>query len=277
MPLSTHASTLRFIGSLVIGIGIFALVMVITGTHISHDPEVPTLDSSEEARQELAVHAQQIADMSDGNMHSTATEWVSALGGVWVPWPQGAPEGQANPQLPTASYSTLPAALSSFANEALTSSAGPTAVAIGISAYTQSVSSAEKCGTYDLLTVGRALSNDAAVENIEIARQWLEIPASHMQIGQRDLPLARIALLSALLDAQIASGGSDTRPALAPPPSHDPLTDSYDVLTQQLSLAAQQAPATDRQHIASFVCHLYHDYPDAPPIAALPGLVRSSN
>ncbi len=272
MPQRRSGSTLIFIGALLLGIAIFALVMVVMGTRLEKDVSPAPATPQEIERQNLAVRTQAIAD-DGGELAVFGEEWTNALGGVWIPWPDGAPEDYTNPPLPDPGPADVHEAMLELSESALSSDLGPVTTAIGISALSLSASEAGQCGDYDLATVASVAKTGVAVENIEMSRQWLEQDAARMALGERDDELARIELLSDLLDAQLAAGAPDTRPALvfeADEGTH--VSAAYKTVIDQLTFSAMTANVEGKKNVAAFVCHL-NQWADAPQIEPLPGLV----
>lgn len=131
-PRKKHSHQLKawgiFLGCLVALLIGTAGVLIALGAHsetvdLSPDPA----SAAEQNRQELAVAAARIAASADlapadSALQSEAQEWLAALGGVWVPWPDEVPEGYANPtldQTPYDSPAALDAALWEFSQKAL--------------------------------------------------------------------------------------------------------------------------------------------------------------
>ncbi|MEZ7898994.1 MAG: hypothetical protein QMB98_09310 [Flaviflexus sp.] len=95
-----------------IGIAIFVLAMVVFGTRLDSGPEEPPAASADEvARQDAAIAYEHVAEVagSQGNeeLATMASEHLEAVGGIWLPWPDGAPEGATNPPIPAVSSADL--------------------------------------------------------------------------------------------------------------------------------------------------------------------------
>ncbi|MDP9806960.1 hypothetical protein J2S70_001542 [Trueperella bonasi] len=263
-------STLIFIGTLLLGIALFALVMIVMGIRLEKDvsPREPSPQDVE--RQQLAARAQEIAH-SGGDYASFGEDWTTALGGVWIPWPDGAPDGYTNPPIPENSFDDVHSALLELSEATLNSDLGPVTTAIGISTLSLGASEPDQCGEYDLATVAGAANSGVAVENVEIARQWLEQHAAQLEVGARDSEIERIDMLSNLIDAQLAAGAPDTRPALVAEPAGDSHVEAaYKLLIDQLAFSAMNASGAQAD-VASFICHL-NQFQDAPRIEPFPGL-----
>ncbi|QOQ39070.1 hypothetical protein [Trueperella pecoris] len=265
-------STFTFVGALLLGAAIFALVMVVMGTRLDRDFSPAPATSLEVERQDIAALAHSVSHANDAELAAFGTAWSQALGGVWVSWPSGAPAGYTNPPTPSVPAGEVHETLRQLADRALGSSLGPVATSMGISSLTLGAETDEQCGAVDLATVARALNTGVAVTNIETARQWLEWQAASLPPADRKAPLTRVDELSNLIDGQLSAGAPDTRPAIAPEPADANHTASaYRVLVNQLAFSATSADTSGRRAIASFVCHL-HKYADAPAIDALPGI-----
>ncbi|VEI12664.1 hypothetical protein [Trueperella bialowiezensis] len=263
-------STLVFAGSLLLGVAIFALVMVVMGTRLDKDVSPEPASEQENERQEIAALAQVISD--DAELGDYGQAWLDALGGVWVPWPDGAPEGYTNPPTPVPAATDAPAALDQLASTALNSDLGSTVTSMGVAALTLNAHDVAGCGEYDMAALGTMTATGTAVERIETARQWLELDAARTPEGERENDVARIELLSDLIDAQLAAGAPDKRPAIITEPEPDThVTAAYDTVVTELLSHARTAQPTDVHNAASFICHLYK-IPGAPAISPLPGL-----
>ena len=118
MPKRQSGSSLMFVGAILLGIAISAVVMVVTGTRLDRDVSPDHASPEEVQRQELAAHTQMIADHG-GDFAVFGEEWTNALGGVWVPWPDGAPEDYTNPPTPNPSFTDANEALVELSVSAL--------------------------------------------------------------------------------------------------------------------------------------------------------------
>lgn len=246
-------------------------MMAVMGTRLDRDFSPAPPSSIEVERQELASLTHAISQTTDA-ASQPAKEWTKALGGVWVPWPQGAPEGYTNPPTPQASVTDVRTSLRALSDQALKSSLGPVATSIGIASLTLSATDATGCGDYDLDAVAKTMTTGVSVKNVETARQWLQWHAAHLNIGKRAAQLARLDKISDIIDAQLAAGAPDTRPAIVPEPATGTYVESaYRVLINQLAFSATHADADGKRAVASYICHL-HRYADAPPITPLPGI-----
>ena len=117
-PLATDTprkggSAWKFVGGVVLGLTIFAGVMVSLGVRWENadlSPETPS--ELEVTRQSLAEQAARLnasahallatkADPTVELVGTSAERYLDLLGGVWIPWPSGAPSGYTNPPLAT--------------------------------------------------------------------------------------------------------------------------------------------------------------------------------
>lgn len=267
--MAQHRSKWTFVGALLLGIAVFALVLQVTGTRLDRTATPKEPSAQEVTRQQLAVAAQEISEISDDDVSAAASAWEQTLGGVWVPWPNGAPEGATNPPLPTTSPTDPAAALEDFSKAALATDV-PAAISAGVSAHALAATQPADCGEPDLAALAAGAS-ESSVAALESARQWMETDAAALPAGGRDAQLARIDMLSELIDSQIEAGAPDSRPAFAELPEGDLLKAAYSSATDQLVFDALDKDAAYKQAAASFVCQLYM-YADAPEIPALPGV-----
>ncbi|WP_353066424.1 hypothetical protein [Arcanobacterium hippocoleae] len=107
-------SHVKFTFYLLLGIGLFSTFMYFIGTNWEKpnlNPAKPT--ASESARQELAIDSARIAagakKLGLTELSTLADTWTNDLGGVWAPWPEGAPAGYKNPGLDlSAKSATVP-------------------------------------------------------------------------------------------------------------------------------------------------------------------------
>ncbi|WP_182354642.1 hypothetical protein [Flaviflexus huanghaiensis] len=94
-----------FLLSTAIGIAVFILAMLVIGVRIDTGPTLPPAPSAaEQTRQNAASAYSLVADAAEGadpELARLARSHEEAVGGVWVPWPEGAPDGATNPPSPT--------------------------------------------------------------------------------------------------------------------------------------------------------------------------------
>ncbi|UNX55917.1 hypothetical protein MF406_06735 [Georgenia sp. TF02-10] len=242
-------------------------------------PEPPTPDAAEQVRQEAALAAATLAaprrssaargaDGADGatgaadeagaadenpgaagaddapaaallEIADDARAQEAALGGVWVAWPDGAPEGVATPPVRTA-----PPVADPMPSDVLTllldgaETAREAALSVGgddVAAVLAAVALARQDDAVDLaaalgteaggVPAGEPLTVEAlrrrgadgpTVRVLDQARYALETMAARTGGADRERAIARVAQLQALVDAALAAGAPDDRlPAYA--------------------------------------------------------------
>ncbi|MDD7466183.1 MAG: hypothetical protein PUK59_08195 [Actinomycetaceae bacterium] len=305
-------------------------VLMGLGARLEHPDLTPAQPSSaEQERQHLAILAQRIANgaattsattsaaasatastASDSPLNSTlaadAEEWVTKLGGVWIPWPQGAPDGYSNPQLDLTGISSLAdlsAALWEFSEAAQAFSAGD-AAATGAQTPTQQeppASADSDSNSTALPTLGLALALSAtkhavtvdharnapaacpsftptqmstllishpyALWQLESARQALELKQANLDADQQPALTAAMDTLAHTVDAGLAAGASDVRPLLVPPP--DSSTTAETIADSAVAALAPLAITPEETAaLVSFQCQLSLD---------LTGYARATN
>ncbi|MFD1504188.1 DUF4439 domain-containing protein [Georgenia yuyongxinii] len=209
----------------------------------------PTLpaspDAAEVARQDEAVRAATIeqtvlqvtADDADAGLlqevRAHAEAHTDALGGVWVAWPEGAPEDVATPEVSTAAPTAEPTASDVLA--LLTAGAGSareaalTADDDAVAAAMLAISLSRSADAADLAaaTGAEAPASSAApltpeallargadgptVLVLDSARFALETVAARSDGGARERATARAAYLQELVDTALAAGAPDPR------------------------------------------------------------------
>ena len=287
-----NGSALRFAGSAIVGIAIFAGVLAAMGARFDNQNATPDSPSTAEvARQdvaELAAIAQSSATSlasADANNETFATvaagaaEITDVLGGVWVAWPSGAPSGYTNDPVNTAAPADVTsadlvsqlvglsdAALSASDNAAQSDRATYNAVAL-LSRFlaidlanTEGVDS-PGCWDFTINAAGSAAASETTLEVADAARQWFETDASNMAVGDRDDQLARIDSVSRFEEAILETGTKDSREAFAAYPDlaeKETLTSvALGKLSSQLLNASAQADSDGRQAILGYTCSLY--------------------
>ena len=214
------------------------------------DLNAPPATAAEQARQDLAIKAHRIAasaelSTSDTTLAESAQAWEKALGGVWVPWPEGAPEGYANPELELGPYDSLAAldtAVWDFSQRIAQSDAlfatedaegGDGAAASTDSVQTKltyesmqhaiildrELGASTTCPEVDTEALITAIHASADfISEIETARQWIEYGAATASEASAD-QIADMAILQQPIDAALAAGVADTRPVMVAPPT----------------------------------------------------------
>ncbi|MCI5826070.1 MAG: hypothetical protein MR006_05345 [Arcanobacterium sp.] len=131
---------------ILVGVGAVLWSLGARWEHPDLSPAAPT--APEQERQSLAILAQRIAASgsaapADPSLATAAHEWAADLGGVWVPWPKGAPEGYSNPTLN------------------LTAFTGPQELS---TALWQFITAAENFSSLDTLNIEKAARSSAHLE-----------------------------------------------------------------------------------------------------------------
>lgn len=244
MTRRTGLSTPGFALSIAIGIAIFILAMVVVGTRIdTGPPELPTPGADEVHRQEAADSYYLLAEASDeaaagdtesdpSELASVASDHLDAVGGLWVPWPDGAPDGAENPPPPTATTDDLTVLLEDAitATQAALESGDPSdsplyaSILIRLQVAHDDIATApegeEPTGgiSAEPLTSAQVaeLASETSLVELDRARQWLEAAAPHLEAPDR--ALARIADLNDYTSEILDAGMDDIREPFAPLP-----------------------------------------------------------
>ncbi|USR79967.1 hypothetical protein [Arcanobacterium pinnipediorum] len=293
---SRVTSWLLFISTIVTVCAVFILILVVMGTRLENTSVAPqTPSAAEEERQDIAVSIARVhataQELQTSNPDATSTAiltqlipasqaWLERIGGVWVPWPDGAPQGYENPHLdlnaPEISLPSLQSQLSTISDKlSATDNIDPhLSVSIATSARTFAANLAdpaqrlEICSTPDVAALSSAVNTAPAIVNVDTARQWLEYHAALLDPGARQIELHKINLLTELTHSALENGGKDERHPIAPLPQ------SADVDTSVSSLIASEllshAPQLDHQQRTATVALLCILSPQSP-IAVLPG------
>ena len=276
---------------------LMSAVLLALGVHLEHEDLTPDPPSTaEKSRQDLAIHATRIANSASlssthESLEKSARTWVHELGGVWIPWPQGAPEGYSNPTVDTSQYSSLAeldAALWDFYGEALrfhpsSSTSDQSARASDQSDQDTSTTTVQsqsfttsriafdavqyamaidtelgketQCGSFDPAALAPAFSSHPdSLGSLDTARQWLEYSYARSDPSLNAAYEQSIHTLDSAINAALEAGAPDTRPLIAAPPSDQ--QNAYIQIKQALSdLAAANAGQNDRiAAIESFAC-----------------------
>lgn len=289
------ASGWKFTIGALLGVAMFAGVLFALGVRLEHQDLTPPAASPEEvARQALAEQATriknsalQLAKTEPGNeslreISDAAASYADALGGVWIPWPDGAPSGYTNPPVATAAAENSNAAalmeeLLDFSQATLVRADAVTpdqartlgAMALGSQflamnlAEAESLPGAPTCGEANVETAGHAANQPAVLETSDAARQWLETDAANLPADARAAELDRIDTLTAFEEVILSSGTADSRSAFAAYPTlAEGETYTYrglQILTSQLLDSAAQIDGEQRLAVLSFACSLHHD------------------
>lgn len=219
-------------------------LLIASGVRFDNQDVDPAPASSQERkRQALAEKSTLIADAAKrlsaaspnskvfARVENAAAAYASALGGVWRPWPNGAPSGRTNPPVSTsapanADASFLVLKLGELSREAVAAansapvSERETYLAVALDARLQAVGVAThaggkaSCGDADPVAAGKAAATEEALSGVEAARQWLETDVASLPANQRQAGIARIDSIKAAQSAMMSSGAKDRRPAV---------------------------------------------------------------
>lgn len=273
-------SLLSLAGVLVLIIALFAVVMTAMGTRLDNqDPSAKDPSPAEVERQTLAQTVARIEVLAGERsaelwtavpLVDASAQWNSVLGDVWVPWPDGPPEGYENPEI-----NVTPSEISDTAlitelyelSEALIAAeeldpqlATSMAASARIYAYHLSVETGagtangdDICGSVNYAALGALTADESSLEIAETARQYFEFVAANTDPGNRFNEVARGEAVVNLVDAILEQGVADIRPTLVMLPE-DPLFTGYQMLADHLIVLADDADAEQRRAIVSFMC-----------------------
>lgn len=244
------APRIRFFLALLLALSLFSVFLFFIGTRLEHPDLTPAKPSSAETtRQDLAIESARIAAAAQNlgftDLSATATGWEQTLGGVWVPWPEGAPEGYTNPELDLSASSTDNAALlvqirtfaADLVNQGIAFADGSQMVLLASEVLRSADSFAQAAGiasanglpsdngsALDTSEISPALiaeliSDPATVVELDFAKQVLEAHTAQLpsETVQRQINRENIALLNALISHALAGDLPDQRSSFIPP------------------------------------------------------------
>ncbi|QJC21570.1 hypothetical protein [Arcanobacterium buesumense] len=293
---SALASWLSFIGIAIVGIAVFALSMVLMGArleHVSVAPEPPSQAEKERQNSAVAISrtqnlAQQLlADPKLVDNSETVTEisqasaqWLTAVGNVWIPWPDGAPEGYQNPTLDLTatniSVEELHTELLALADMLVASTDLDGSLATSIATKSRllaqhlipSDTPATACHNPDFSVLGTHITGEKTLASLEVSRQWLEYHAAITDVADRADLHQQISLLTQLTENMLDAGTPDSRPALAPLVPDSDETAGPQIVVDELIEQAQHASADEREATTAFLCQ----FASTQQLSATPGL-----
>ncbi len=256
-------------------------ILIAIGAHPTHvDLSPAPASTAEQQRQDVAVLATRIAASTRAHhneeLATQAEQWAQAAGGVWVPWPSGAPSGYTNPvEATSAAPEKLTADLASLRDAAITAApAEPLtyrsiAVAAGhalaaqqhqgtASAPAGQLAPIAACGPVDTDAVARGLSADA-LARFDAARQWFEAAAGSGK-ADKTTTATRVAILDAMEEAAL----TDVRDARSPFAAL-PASDTEKAATETLTAALLTSSAPDREVVGTACALTIADSLDALP------------
>lgn len=277
-------STPIFILACAIAAALFILIfLVIGGRFDSGIPEPEEASVAEQERQDtveqLLTLSNAASDLSTGEdayaaIAERAAAYADGLGGLWVPWPDGPPEGATNPPVETTPPTDLTAegfvvlydATMTQLVDGLAAASDQDApryasMLLGLQALSPegATFSSEPPGTDDLAAL---LSDSVSLSVISHAHHYFETAAARTDVDSRTAREAAATRLDALSNAIIDTGVADTREQLPALPDWfwaDPAGTvpqlvneaSIDVVDHMVSLTAHVAPE-DRILLVSF-------------------------
>ncbi|MDO4888915.1 MAG: hypothetical protein Q3979_09515 [Actinomycetaceae bacterium] len=290
------------------GVAIVAAIALVAtllaaGTRLDNQDLTPTKASvSEQARQNLATKAARLRQTASSlsaqhpevglyaSIEKRARAYEDALGGVWEPWPTGAPSGQTNPAVNTAPPDDpdIVAMLDDLSSSSLRAASSaeesdrPTYVSIALSSRLAAVDASKTlggtatCGQADPQAAGKAAADSKSLDVAEYARQWMETDAASLDATARQAASQRIESITALQSSMLESGAKDKRPAVAAPPELDgdqtPTSKGLSMLTNRLVAVSASADDEAREAIVSYGCSLYQTSDEVERAGALPGI-----
>ncbi|MFT0847834.1 hypothetical protein VR010_08775 [Actinomycetaceae bacterium L2_0104] len=296
----------KFAAGVILGVAIFVGILVAIGARPEHQdltpPEASEQETTRQALAEQAVRiersAQQLQeDEENASLQSVAEAasiYAEDLGGVWVPWPDGAPTGYTNPPLETEppvdlTGTALVEELVSFSESARSAiDSAPAAqrqelASMALGAQLLAMDLAESgeaevpsCGEVDIAAAGAAANSTSTLEVADAARQWLETDASNLPAGARDPELIRINAVSTFEEAILRSGTADTRSAFAAYPElaegETYTSQALHMLSAELLTSAAEAEPAERDALLSFGCSLFLTSSERAAALPLPGV-----
>lgn len=295
---STLKSNLTFIGSLLLGVAALGGVLLGMGARVDDGKlEQPVATGAQAERQQLALDIAGIEKSAGieavgGSFGPAiaveAKEWLDAVGGIWVPWPSGAPEGYTNPPAEPNVVGTAEdflASLTSLSERALTELDNPAlGTSISLASRIDAVELGGSCGTVDDVAVAVAMAaapgaKDASGDDadktpvavLETVRQLLEQEAAEIEPGKRDVEIAQVARLDAIINDAIELGAADTRPAIVPIVDNPSEAALELVREAVVSIGAASDPAV-RERLVAFACSLHDTEEERAMVGALPGI-----
>ncbi|XCB30376.1 hypothetical protein RQN30_02880 [Arcanobacterium hippocoleae] len=232
-------SRARFSAAIFLGVSLFTLFMFFIGTRLENpdlSPAAPT--PQENIRQELAVESARIAAgaaaLKLSDLAAAADSWTKQLGGVWIPWPEGAPNGYENPPLDLSAksknFSELTAELQIFAKNTANLGPGFAAGSEMVNLAGNVLQTAENLALKNNLpsvlppintfSIAAQINDPHTVIALDTVKQVLEAHTAQLPAAQnlqRKINRKNIALLDALINDALESGTADERTGFVPP------------------------------------------------------------
>ncbi|WP_073996163.1 hypothetical protein [Arcanobacterium urinimassiliense] len=279
-----------FIISLLSSVALFGIFMYSIGLH-SENPDLtpPEPSAGEIQRQKTALSAHLISEIAKQHPQLSALgaageAWEKAWGGVWVPWPEGAPAGYQNPELSLTPAATdipaLQSELLNFANLSIQAGSGHTARQLGISTSAKAryyiALLAKESGNNgetavditpgSLKELGKAVSGSEELNRLEALRQQLQNTTAELAFSERENRLQLLDSLNALIDGALANKVTDTRPVMVDPDMK--VADLGAALCGELLMLGERSEAPARETAAEILAQILQVFPND---SALPG------
>ncbi|MDY5154986.1 hypothetical protein [Actinotignum urinale] len=293
---------LQLLGWTVLWILAFTGIMISFGANweTPNDPPAPTV--AQQAQLDVSRSADQIARSTTALANQNpkykqiaehSEKWKQAVGGLWTPWPQGAPKGKTNPTV--APLLTQPQEivdalrkLSDQAGKAVTDSPANGAVYFAISvrsaldAQQIAATTGSKFEPFPAPTpetiakIATPLAHNNKLSTIVAARQSFEIQIGQNNSGKSNTGVSavvknRMTLIDALENATQKAASTDEKNAtrdVALPVLKGPLPQTaYEELIRACGDA--HAPGIESRN---FILHLFCDEAERSAMPAMPGI-----
>lgn len=279
-----------FIIALLSSVALFGIFMYSIGLHSEHpDLTPPEPSAGEIQRQKTALSAHLISEIAKQHPQLSALgaageAWEKAWGGVWVPWPEGAPAGYQNPELSLTPAATdipaLQSELLNFANLSIQAGSSRTARQLGISTSAKAryyiALLAKESGNNgetaiditpgSLKELGKAVSGSEELNRLEVLRQQLQNTTAELAFSERENRLQLLDSLNALIDGALANKVTDTRPVMVDPDMK--VADLGAALCGELLTLGERSEAPTRETAAEVLAQILQVFPND---SAFPG------
>ena len=279
-----------FIISLLSSLALFGIFMYSIGLHNEHpDLTPPEPSAGEIQRQKTALSAHLISEIAKQHPQLSALgaageAWEKAWGGVWVPWPEGAPAGYQNPELSLTPAATdipaLQSELLNFANLSIQAGSNRTARQLGIATSAKARyymallakesgnkgETAADIAPGSLKELGKAVSGSEELKRLETLRQQLQNTTAELAFSEREDRLQLLDSLNAIIDGALANKITDTRPVMVDPDMK--VADLGAALCGELLTLGERSEAPARETAAEVLAQILQVFPND---SAFPG------
>lgn len=214
-----------------IAVAFVVLFMAIAGARFDTGVTEPEpMSAAQEDRQEMAIELTRLEDMAsvaNPDLSALAAAYADKVGGIWVPWPDGAPEGATNP----------PIDLSVPATPTTEEIAAQTDTVIALLSDSLVSASQEDAPLYSSMLLGliahhptgatfdsvplrasqfaEIVNDSASIVRFDVARQWFETAAARQDGEARDRSNAYREHLDSLVSHMLDQGTPDEREHIA--------------------------------------------------------------